>query len=203
MRRTCVTIIMKRQMVASLKEFISIPEWRLMLLQINPCPRFISKLLQLSKEMRRFVWDFIVDRTKSGEWHIEFGRRLYTQFPVPPPLPNDTYFTDQPFFIRGNGEGWDANFYFVSKLLSTKGQGNTLAFLCFGTRPGKPTFGENKEYQYQNWQLRPYVKLTHILHWHFVARAFAAWNDIRILANSLACRQGHPIFPGDLDLCLK
>jgi len=155
--------------------------------------------------MRRFVWDFIVDKTKGGEWHFEFWKRLHIQFPVPPLIPLGEYHTDQPFFVIGNGKGWDANSYYISKMVPTKEPliGNTLAVLCFGSRQGEPMFGESEEHQYPNWQLRLCVKWTDLLYWHFVARAFAAWNDIRINANSLACRQGLPTLPGDLNLIAR
>jgi hypothetical protein len=68
-------VSMKRR--RSEEEFLALDEAWDMLLAASPCPRFVARLLSLSKEMRRRVWRFLsTPRLDNLGWTTRFCRHL-------------------------------------------------------------------------------------------------------------------------------
>jgi hypothetical protein len=153
-----------------------------------PSPTLVALLLQLCKEMRRLVWDFLTVRQKcSDSFVIDFCRELWShrerrvrQY--------DTMQLMHPVFYPGMMNGVEAYLFAkidVDSILSPCQISQVETGMCL-----------------PQWMVGIEAKNEDFFQWYFVAHALVLRFDSKIYHNQKRCRLGDPSTAPDLDLCL-
>lgn len=181
---------MKRQLeqCESGTEFFCLDEAIEILLSHVTSVRFLAQLIQLSKRVRRQVWNFLSDPEKwTTAWLSQFCGDLYQYRERHNYDTLEMWPLDPIFWQSRNG-------YCLGRVQNNE---SLMLATVYHIREGRDTFS------YPGWEIAPLPKpITLLFNWYFVARALVLGWDTRILNHNRHCWHQQNVPSRDADLCL-